>query len=112
QALVLLNDPVFVEAARAIAQRMLTEAGSDDSDRIRYGFRLATAREPAPREIEVFNKIIGDERQEYKKHEDRARELLKNGEARIDPKLDKIELAAWTTAASMILNLDETITKE
>ena len=112
QALVLLNDPAFVEAARALAQRMLTDATADATDRINYGFRIATAREPAPREIDVLKKAIDDELREYQKHEDRAHDVLKSGESPINPKLNKIELAAWTTVASMILNLDETITKQ
>ena len=112
QALVLLNDPAFIEAARALARRMMVEAGADPASRIRYGFRLATAREPAPREISVLNQTFSDELQEYKKHEDEAEKLLKTGESPIDSNLNKAELAAWTTVASMLLNLDETITKE
>jgi hypothetical protein len=112
QALVLLNDPLFVEASRSFAERMLTEGGKTPETRLDYGFRLATAREPAPREIAVLRDTLNTELVDYKQHEDRAQALLKNGESPVNPKLNKSELAAWTTVASMILNLDETITKE
>ncbi|MGH9646616.1 MAG: DUF1553 domain-containing protein, partial [Bryobacteraceae bacterium] len=112
QALVLLNDPAFVEAARSLAQRMMTEAGADQTSRIRYGFRLATDREPAPGEIGVLNQTFSEELQDYTQHDDQAEKLLKNGESPVNPNLNKQELAAWTTVASMLLNLDETITKE
>jgi hypothetical protein len=112
QALVLLNDTTFVEAARALATRMLTEGGKSADSRLDYGFRLATARDAAPREIAVLRDTLNAELIDYKRHEDRAADLLKNGESPVNPKLNKSELAAWTTVASMILNLDETITKE
>jgi hypothetical protein len=112
QALVLLNDPAFVEAARSLAERMLVEGGKTENARLDYGFRLATARPPAPREIAVLRDTLSAEMPEYKRHEDRADALLKEGEAPVNSKLDKQELAAWTTVASMILNLDETITKQ
>jgi hypothetical protein len=112
QALVLLNDPAFVEAARALASRMMTEGGTTPDDRIHYGFRLATDRNPAKPEADVLREAFQEELQQYKRHEDQAQALLKVGESPITAKLDKPELAAWTTVASMILNLDETITKE
>jgi hypothetical protein len=112
QALVLLNDPAFVEAARALAERMLVEGGKTPNSRLDYGFRLATAREPAANEIGILRDTLNTELLDYKRHEDKAQALLSNGEAPVNPKLDKSELAAWTTVASMILNLDETITKQ
>ncbi len=112
QALVLLNDPTFVEAARALASRMMTEGGTTPDDRIHYGFRLATDRNPAKPEADVLRETFQEELQQYKRHEDQAQALLKVGESPDHAKLDKPELAAWTTVASMILNLDETITKE
>jgi hypothetical protein len=112
QALVLLNDPAFIEAARALAERMLLEGGKTPNARLDYGFRLATAREPSPAETGVLRDALTAELLDYKRHEDRAQALLKNGEAPVNARLDKSELAAWTTVASMILNLDETITKQ
>jgi mono/diheme cytochrome c family protein len=112
QSLVLLNDPTYVEAARALAQRMLLEAGRDPAARINYGFRLATARRPEPRERQVFRDLAERELSIYRKDEPSAGKLLTVGESKPDPRLDKAELAAWTTVASMMLNLDETITRE
>ena len=112
QALVLLNDPTYVEAARSLAERMLLEGGKTPATRMEFGFRLATARGALPKEMTVLRDALDAALLEYKRHEDRAQALLKDGEAPVNPKLSKTELAAWTTIASMILNLDETITKE
>jgi hypothetical protein len=112
QALVLLNDPTYVEAARSLAQRMLLEGGKSVNSRIEYGFRLATAREAQAKEAAVLRDTLTAELADYKHHAARAEALLKNGEAPADPKLDATQLAAWTVVASMILNLDETMTKE
>jgi hypothetical protein len=112
QALVLLNDPTYVEAARSLAQRMLLEGGKSVNSRIEYGFRLATAREAQAKESAVLRATLTAELANYKHNAPRAEALLKNGEAPVDPKLDATQLAAWTVVASMILNLDETMTKE
>ncbi len=112
QALELLNDPTFVEAARALAQRMMIEGGRDAGARINYGFRLATARRPEPRERQIFRDLEERELSVYKKDEQSAAKLIAAGESKPDPRLNPAELAAWTTVASMILNLDETITRE
>ena len=112
QALVLLNDPTYVEASRALAQRMLTEAGRDPAARINFAFRLATARKPTPKERQVLRDIAERELSVYHKDPDAALKLLRVGESKFDRKLDPGELAAWTTVASVILNLDETITKQ
>jgi hypothetical protein len=112
QSLVLLNDPTYVEAARALAQRMLLEGGRDAGSRIGYGFRLATARKPEPRERQVFRDLAERELSVYRKNGDAARKLLAVGESKPDPRLDTAELAAWTTVAGMMLNMDETITRE
>ncbi len=112
QALVLLNDPTYVEAARALAQRMLEQGGKDPASRIRYGFRLATARQPGADEIRVLKNIELQQLAQYRRDKDAAEKLVKVGESPADAKLADDELAAWTTVASVILNLDETITKE
>ncbi len=112
QALVLLNDPTYVEAARALAERTLTEAGRGSAQRINYAFRLATARHPAARELQVLRQLAWRELAHYRRDKDSAVKLLRVGDADYDKKLDPSELAAWTTVASAILNLDETVTKE
>jgi len=112
QALVLLNDPTYVEASRALAQRALLEAGKDPTKRIDYVFRLATARNPQPQERQVLIAIAKQELTEYGHDKASALKLLAVGDSKYNAKLDPVELAAWTTVASTVLNLDETITKE
>ena len=112
QALVLLNDPTYVEAARALAQRMMETGGKSAADRVDFAFRLATDREPSPAEREVLVATYRDQLADFQRQTEDAAKLLSVGASRYDPRLNKSELAAWTTVASMILNLDETITKE
>jgi Protein of unknown function (DUF1553)/Protein of unknown function (DUF1549)/Planctomycete cytochrome C/Concanavalin A-like lectin/glucanases superfamily len=112
QALVLLNDPTYVEAARALAQRMMKEGDSSPVDRVDFAFRLATARLPSPAEREVLVGSYNEQLQDFRTHRDDAAKLVAVGASKYDSRLDPSELAAWTTVASMILNLDETITKE
>jgi hypothetical protein len=110
QALVLLNDPTYVEAARKLAERLMNEAGSRDA-RIALAFRLATARPPRPAErallVALFEKSLTD----YRAQPQAAMKLLQVGEAPRGEGLDVTELAAWTMVASTILNLDETVTR-
>jgi len=112
QALELMDDPTYLEAARALAERTLTEAGRDPDKRISYAFRLATARDPERREVQLLRQLEQQELAHYRRDRDAAVQLLKVGESPYDPKWDASELAAWTTVASTILNMDETITKE
>ncbi len=112
QALSLLNDTTFVEAARALAERMLVEGGKTSATRLAYGFRVALARPPAARELAVLRDELNAELLEYKRHEDRAASLLANGEAPVNSRLDKSELAAYSAVAGVILNLDEAVTKQ
>jgi mono/diheme cytochrome c family protein len=112
QALNLMNDPTYVEAARFLAQRMMLEGGASPEGRIAYGFRLAVARAPRPNEIEVltagFRRMLAD----FVGDRAAADELLRIGESPSNPVLDHVELAAYVTVASTLLNLDETITKD
>ncbi len=109
QALVLMNDPTYVEAARALATRMMKEGGSDP---IGWAFQNALARKPEARERTVLLKQWNNQWNVYKNYPEGARQLLSNGESAIPKDLDQPRLAAWTTVASVILNLDETVTKE
>jgi hypothetical protein len=106
-----MNDPTYLEAARALAQRDLTEAGPQDADRIRYAFRLATERDPSPQENEILTKLYQKERDRYSSDRKAAEKLLSIGESKPDPKIDPAELAAWTLVSSTILNMDETVTR-
>lgn len=112
QALVLLNDPTYIEAARVLAEKMIREGGQDAASRIRYAFRLATARDPDAKELQVLRDLERMEAATYRHDTEAARKLVSAGESKVDGKVDTSELAAWTTVASTILNLDETITRE
>ena len=111
QALALMNDPTYVEAARALAQRTLLEGGKDTKGRIVYAFRLATARQPSGKEVDVLKDLLDGRLKWYRRDRQAALKLLSVGESPRDRRLDIPEHAAWTTVASTILNLDETISK-
>ncbi len=112
QALVLLNDPTYVEAARALAQRALLQGGSSVGERVDFIFRLATGRRPVPRETAVLRGLLTPQLNAFRRNRQAALDFVSVGESARDPKLDVAELAAWTTVASTVLNLDETITKQ
>ncbi|MEB2359904.1 MAG: DUF1553 domain-containing protein [Bryobacterales bacterium] len=112
QALVLLNDPTFVESSRKLAEHMMADGGKDAQSRIRYGWKLATARNPESREVRPLKALFEQEYANYRNDRDSALKLTGVGESEASAKFDAAELAAWTTVASVILNLDETITKE
>jgi hypothetical protein len=112
QALVLMNDPTYIEAARALATRTLNEVNGNSAKRVRHAFRLATARDPGAQELKILERQAQQELSHYRRNKADAEKLLKVGESPVDPKLKPQELAAWTMVASTILNLDETMTKE
>src|SRR5262249_13708403 len=99
-------------AARSLAQHMIREGGRDAGRRVDLGYRLATARRPSPQERQVLRDLAEEKTALYRRNGAAASSLLKVGESQRDPKLDRAELAAWITVASVLLNLDETITKE
>jgi hypothetical protein len=111
QALVLLNDPTYVEAARKLAERMMTEGGSTPGERIQFAFRLATARPATEAEEKILLELFERQWSRFQANPETALELLATGDSERNESLDAVELAAWTSVASMILNLDETITK-
>jgi hypothetical protein len=112
QALALLNEVTFVESARMLAERVMLEAGAMPSDRISLVFRLALTRAPSDSERAVL--LAGYERQLafFKSQPNAATKLLAVGESPVDPRCDVSELAALATVASLVLNLDEVVTKE
>ena len=111
-ALVTLNDPAYVEAARVMAQRVLTEAQPDDMARLTLAFRLVAARRPAPREMAVLSRRLESLRQGYAADPTAARQLATAGEFPRPEKLDPVEHAAWAALCTLLLNLDETLSKE
>ena len=111
QALVLLNDPTYVEASRKLAERILTEGGDTADSRIDFLFRLATARRPSDREHGILMALLRSQEQKYREDSKAADQLLKVGESSFNSKLPKDQLAAWTTMASAVLNLDEAVTR-
>lgn len=110
QALVLLNDPTYVEAARKFAERVLKHASTDD-ERIEYAIQLALARAQRPNERAILLEQLQIARQRFRKQPAEAEKLLSVGYAPRDATLDVVELAAWSTVTSMLLNLDEAISK-
>ncbi|HLK60024.1 MAG TPA: DUF1553 domain-containing protein, partial [Chthonomonadaceae bacterium] len=112
QALALMNDETFVEAARVLAQRMLTEGGSSPETRIAYAFRRAVARPPTPEEARILAAGVRKQLAQYRAHPEAAQKLIAVGDAPRDPRLDPAELAAYTMTASVLLNMDEMVTKQ
>ena len=110
QALALLNDPTFVEAARKLAERALA-AGTKDEDRLRFAWKTVLSREPNPEEVPVIQSLLKAAREQFAKNPAAAEKLLKVGYMPRDPNANLAELAAWTTAMSVLLNLDEAISK-
>jgi hypothetical protein len=110
QALVLLNDPTYVEAARAFAERM-TDHDDDDSERLNFGFRCAVARLPSEAERKIVTEILEAARSRFSNDTEAATKLLSVGSSKVISPLPSAELAAWTSLASILLNLDETISK-
>ena len=111
QALALLNDVQFVEASRAFAQRILLEGGNSDRNRAIFAFRLATGRQPGRGEVAILLDTLSAQRKEFSSDRTAAAKLLAVGNFKAKETLDASELAAWSNVASVILNLDETVTK-
>ncbi len=110
QSLVLMNDPVFVEAARALAQRILRESAPDNMARLTHGWRLTLARPPAAKELAVLSKTLEAELATYRQDKAGAAALIRVGDLPKPAGVDESELAAWTAVANVLLNLNETIT--
>jgi hypothetical protein len=111
QALELLNDPIYVESARVLGQRVMKEGGADVASRLRYAFKLTTAHLPTDQEMAVLRRIYDKQLAKYQKDKDAALKLVSVGESKRPPELNVSELAAWTAVGNVLLNLDEVITK-
>jgi Protein of unknown function (DUF1553)/Protein of unknown function (DUF1549)/Concanavalin A-like lectin/glucanases superfamily/Planctomycete cytochrome C len=112
QALNLLNDVTYVEAARVLAQRVMKEAGPKDQDRVTLAFRLTTCRKLEPRELAILQAGLERHRQRYRQDAAAALKIVSRGEYPRDAVLPVSELAAFTALCNTLLNLDEVITKE
>jgi uncharacterized protein DUF1553/uncharacterized protein DUF1549/concanavalin A-like lectin/glucanase superfamily protein/cytochrome c len=112
QALNLMNDVTYIEAARIMGERALLEGGRTDRDRVRFAFRLATSRWPDEHETRILLNHLRAQLEDFSQDADAATRLLSAGAKPPDRRLNAVEVAAYAIVASMILNLDEVITKE
>ena len=111
QALVTLNDTQFVEASRAFAQRILLRSAQADEERLNWAFVECVSRKPSAQEASILLKTLARERARYGTNIELAKKYVSVGESRFDPKLDTIELAAWSQLTAILLNLSETVTR-
>jgi mono/diheme cytochrome c family protein len=112
QALDLMNEVTFVEAARKLAERMMTEGGASPEARLDYGYSLVLARVPSGQRKKAMLRLLGELETNYKANPKAASDYIHQGESPVRARIDAVQLAAWTGVASLILNLDEAITKE
>ena len=111
QALVTLNDPQFVEAARALGQRLIKEGGNNTASRIDYGFKLALSRPATESEVTVIERVLGEQLKRFRDDPKKAKEFLGVGEIPRDETIDAVEHAAWMVVGQLLLNMDETLTR-
>lgn len=111
QALQLMNDVQHFEAARALAERLLTEGGATAAERIAYGYRLVLSRRPAADEAAVVEELLQKELARYQQNAEAAKQAIRNGESQPRAGLAESEVAAYTLVANLLLNLDETLTR-
>jgi hypothetical protein len=112
QALDLMNDVTFVEAARMLGQRMIREGGSDAAARLRYGFRIVTARAPLSDEQRVLEDSLRYQLDYFASNPGAANKMITQGETPADSAIEARQLAAYAAVGSLLLNLDEAVTKE
>ena len=110
QALTLMNNITFVEAARFLAERMLTEGGATPNERIAFAFRLVTSRQPTPQEVAELRQTLETFQSDFARDPTTAEKLLTVGEQPVNQDLSAAELAAYALVANTIMNLDEAIT--
>lgn len=111
QALVTLNDPVYVEAAQALARRMLAEGGTTAQERATYGFRLCVTRPPNPTEVERLVALYEASLAKYKADATAAKQMATEPLGALPANMDAAEAAAWTVVGNVLLNLDEVLAK-
>ena len=111
QALVTLNDPVYIEAAQSLARRMIAQGGTSPAERAQYGVRLALTRPATDLELQRLVRLFEQTREKLAKSPDEARKLATDPLGPAPAGVDVVELAAWTVVGNVLLNLDETIMK-
>lgn len=111
-ALTTLNDVTWVEAGRALAQRVMTGGSTDPDPRLSEAFRRVCARRPNAAELKILRRSLDRALESFRENPDSAKRYLAQGESPIDPHLNPVELAAFATACLAILNLDEALTRE
>jgi hypothetical protein len=111
QALVLLNDPTYVEAARVFAAKIVADAPATTNERIVWAWQRALQRSPRPEEAKIAQELFEKHLAAYQTDEKAADAFLKTGQAAVPAGMNKAELAAWTHVARVLLNLHETITR-
>ena len=111
QALQLMNDVQHFEAARALAQRMLTEGGATPAERVAFAFKVVLSRGPDPTESEILAQQLAAHTARYTRDEEAAKKVIAHGESKPNGKLAPADLAAYTLVANTILNLDETLNR-
>ena len=112
QALLLMNDPQYVEAARGFAQRMLDEGGSGDDDRLRWALELATCAAPQAPDVADLGALLDEQRRVFRAAPAAAKALVTIGVHAPSGGVDAAELAAWTMVANVVLNLDAVLSKD
>ena len=112
QALLLMNEITFVEAARGLAARLIIEGGQSQQDRVDFGVRLVTSRTPTDAELQILTEELKHNLQSYRSNPEAAKQLIAIGESTPPAELDPAELAAYTALSRLLLNLDETVTKQ
>jgi len=111
QALALLNDPTYVEAAKAFAVRILQQPDAATAARLDFAFREAVGRPATAAEVQILTKLYDKHLAEFSADPARAAEVLANGDSPVPAGLDAAQLAAWTSVARAILNLHEVVTR-
>jgi hypothetical protein len=111
QALTLLNDPTFVEAARVFAERIMREGGDSTDQKIEWAYRTAVSRDPDAVVTAELRGVLDQHATHFSESIDQAKQLVSEGNASVADDLDPVRLAAWTSVARVILNLHETITR-
>ena len=112
QALVLLNDPTYVEAARTFAEQIIDQGGKSNVDKITYAYHQALNRKPNAQELTLLNSLFDKHLKQYTEDEEAAAELLKTGLKESESTADQAQLAAWTSIARVVFNLHEFITRQ